>query len=183
MLPPVTLALLAVNVVVFILLQNTNWYRFGSIPSYLLNDPSMFLITSFTSMFLHANIVHIAFNMLALVALGRVIEDIIGSMRYIIVYILSGLSGVVLHTIYSLTTSNGFNTPMVGASGAISGIIGLAAAMGDKFAYIWLAVQFVFAIAGLSSIAYFAHIGGFIFGFLMGRLYHDRMYRDSTYLT
>ncbi|MEM0364648.1 MAG: rhomboid family intramembrane serine protease [Candidatus Nitrosocaldus sp.] len=183
MLPPVTLVLLALNVTVFMFVQNINWYRFGSIPSYLLNDPAMFLITSFTSMFLHANIVHIAFNMLALVALGRVIEEVIGSMRYAIVYILAGLSGVALHTIYSLATNNGFNTPMVGASGAISGIIGLAAAMGDRFSYIWLAVQFVFAIVGLSSIAYFAHIGGFIFGFLIGKIYHDSMYGDSTYLT
>ncbi|MFN4336252.1 MAG: rhomboid family intramembrane serine protease [Candidatus Nitrosocaldus sp.] len=182
MLPPVTLLLLAVNVVIFIIIQDINWYRFGSIPSYLVNDPSMFLITSFTSMFLHANIVHIAFNMLALVVIGRVIEEAIGSLRYAIMYILSGLSGVALHTIYSLATNNGFNTPMVGASGAISGIIGLAAALGDRFSYIWLAVQFIFAIAGLSSIAYSAHIGGFLFGFLLGKVYQDRIYRDRTYL-
>ncbi len=182
MLPPVTLLLLALNVSVFILIQDINWHRFGSIPSYLLDDPSMFLITSFTSMFLHANIVHIAFNMLALVVIGRVIEEAIGSLRYAIMYILSGLCGVALHTIYSLATNNGFNTPMVGASGAISGIIGLAAALGDKFSYIWLALQFVFAIAGLSSIAYTAHIGGFLLGFLLGRVYRDRMYRDRAYL-
>lgn len=183
MLPPATLVLLAVNVSVFILIQNnTNWYKFGLTPSYLVNDPSMFLITSFTSMFLHANIVHIAFNMLALVVIGKVIEEAIGSPRYAIMYILSGLSGVALHTIYSLATDNGFNTPMVGASGAISGIIGLAAALGDKFSYIWLGVQFIFAIAGLSSIAYFAHIGGFLFGFLLGKLYNDRIYKDRTYL-
>ncbi|MCS6767524.1 MAG: rhomboid family intramembrane serine protease [Candidatus Nitrosocaldus sp.] len=182
MLPPVTLILLAINIIVFVSIQGTNWYTFGSIPSYLVNDPQMFLVTSFTSMFLHANVVHIAFNMLALVALGRVIEETIGSVRYTIAYMISGLSGVALHTIYSLATGIGLNTPMVGASGAISGIIGLAAALGDRFAYIWLGVQFVFAIAGLSSIAYFAHIGGFILGFLLGRLYRHRMYKDDTYL-
>ncbi len=177
LLPLVTVLLLVSNILIFILTHTITyyeWYRFGSVPFYLLNDGKMFIITSFTSMFIHANVVHIAFNMLALVALGRVIEELVGSSRYVLIYMLSGLAGVFTHTGYSLITGNGVNTPLVGASGAVSGIIGLAAVLGDRYAYVWLGAQFIFIIAGLSSIAYFAHIGGFALGFIAGRLIYSK---------
>ncbi len=176
LLPIVTSILVASNVIIFVLTHyyTNDWYKLGSIPAYMVSDVYTFIITTLTSMFVHANIVHIAFNMLALVALGRVIEGYLGSYRYIMVYILSGITGVIMHTIYSIVTSSNINTPMIGASGAVSGIIGLAAVLGDRFAYIWLALQFVFIVAGLSSIAYFAHIGGFVFGFVVGRLMYRR---------
>jgi len=177
LLPMVTAILLASNIIIFILTHTIayyEWYRFGLVPFYLLSDSKMFIITSFTSMFIHANVVHIAFNMLALVALGRVIEGLVGSSKYALIYILSGLVGVTMHASYSLITGNGVNTPLVGASGAVSGIIGLAAVLGDRFAYLWLGVQFIFIVAGLTSIAYFAHIGGFVFGFMAGRLMYSK---------
>ncbi len=168
--------LLALNILIYIITHTiyNEWYRFGLVPSYLLDDGIIFIVTSLTSIFIHANVVHIAFNMLALVALGRVIEGLVGSSRYAIIYILSGLSGAFMHTIYALVTGIGANTPLVGASGAVSGIIGLAAALGDRFAYVWLGVQFIFIVTGLSSIAYFAHIGGFVFGFVIGRLVYNK---------
>lgn len=176
MLPLVTMLLLASNILIYIITHTiyNEWYKLGLVPSYLLDDGIAFIVTSLTSIFVHANVVHIAFNMLALVALGRVIEGLVGSSRYAIIYILSGFSGVLMHTVYALVTGNGVDTPLVGASGAVSGIIGLAAVLGDRFAYLWLGVQFIFIIAGLSSIAYFAHIGGFVFGFVVGRLVYSK---------
>jgi len=176
LLPIVTSILVASNVIIFILTHyyTNDWYKLGSIPAYMVSDVYTFLITALTSMFVHANIVHIAFNMIALVALGRIIEGYLGLYRYIVIYLLSGITGVTMHTIYSIATSSNIYTPMVGASGAVSGIIGLAAVLGDRFAYAWLALQFIFIVAGLSSIAYFAHIGGFVFGFVVGRLMYKR---------
>jgi len=169
---PVTTALLAINVLVFITtyLSDNGIYEFALVPVYLFEDPPMFALSSLVSMFLHANIVHIAFNMLALVTLGRILEPHIGPARFVFVYLLSGFAGTMLHTAYVFITDAGVNTPVVGASGAISGVIGISAALGDRIAIYWLIAQVPFAFAGFSPIAYFAHIGGFIFGFVSGRI-------------
>ncbi|MEM2759285.1 MAG: rhomboid family intramembrane serine protease [Nitrososphaerales archaeon] len=169
---PVTMALLAINILVFIAgyLYEDTLYEFAVIPAQILRNPSLFVTSSLSSMFLHAGVVHIAFNMIALTTLGRVLEPHIGSKRFTIVYFASGFAGTALHTAYVLATGNGINTPVVGASGAISGIIGIAAALGDRLAIFWLVAQVPFAVFGGSSIAYFAHIGGFILGFVAGRI-------------
>jgi rhomboid protease GluP len=140
------------------------------VPLYLVEDPAMFAVSSFISMFLHANIVHIAFNMLTLFFIGRILEPNVGSAQFIVVYLLSGFAGTGLHTAYAFISGTGITTPVVGASGAISGVIGIAAALGDRLAIYWLIAQIPFAFAGVSPIAYFAHIGGFIFGFASGRI-------------
>ena len=168
----VTIALLVINVLVFIMtyLSNDGISEFALVPAYLIKDPTMFLVSSLTSMFLHANIAHIVFNMLALFTIGRILEPHLGSARFAFVYILSGFAGTGLHTAYAFISGSGINTPVVGASGAISGIIGISAALGDRIAIYWLIAQVPFAFAGISPIAYFAHIGGFIFGFASGRI-------------
>jgi len=169
---PVTTALLAINVLVFIstYLSDNGIDEFALVPLYLIEDPAMFVVSSLVSMFLHANIVHIGFNMLALLTLGRILEPHIGSARFVFVYILSGFAGSGLHTAYAFISETGINTPVVGASGAISGVIGISAALGDRIAIYWLIAQVPFAFAGFSPIAYFAHIGGFVFGFAYGRI-------------
>ncbi|NMJ86687.1 MAG: rhomboid family intramembrane serine protease [Thaumarchaeota archaeon] len=121
-------------------------------------------------MFLHANVVHIAFNMIALVTLGRILEPHIGSKRFTIVYFASGFAGTGIHSAYALIIGNGIDVPVVGASGAISGIIGIGAALGDGLAIFWPIIQVPFAIFRGSSIAYFAHTGGFMFGITAGRI-------------
>ncbi len=168
---PITMALLAINVLIFIAtyVNEDLIYEFGLIPINIERNPSSFFTLSLSSMFLHANIVHIAFNMIALVTLGRILEPHIGSKRFTIIYFASGFAGTALHTSYALMTGNGIDVPVVGASGAISGIIGMAAALGDRLAIFWLIAQIPFAIFGGGSIAYFAHIGGFIFGLASGR--------------
>ncbi|MFQ5941038.1 MAG: rhomboid family intramembrane serine protease [Nitrososphaerales archaeon] len=169
---PVTITLLAVNILIFVgtYLYEDAIYEFALIPVDVVRNPSSFLTSSLSSMFLHANIVHIAFNMIALLTLGRILEPHIGSKRFTIVYFVSGFAGTGLHTAYALITGNGIDVPVVGASGAISGIIGIAAALGDRLAIFWLIAQVPFVIFGASSIAYFAHIGGFIFGLVAGRV-------------
>jgi rhomboid protease GluP len=129
----------------------------------------------FTSMFLHANILHIAFNMLALYNLGIGLERLLGHGRFLTVYLLSGLGGSVFSVL--------FNEPRVlsvGASGAVFGL------MGGLMAYFWLnrhvmgdvsrvLRQLVFYLLlnlaiGLtpgSGIDNAAHIGGFLVGALL----------------
>jgi len=169
---PVTTALLAINVLVFIAtyVSEDGIYDFALVPISIIYNPALFVISSLSSMFLHANIAHIAFNMIALTTLGRILEPHIGSKKFTFVYFLSGFAGSGLHTAYALITGTAIDMPLVGASGAISGVIGIAAALGDRLAIFWLIAQVPFALLGTSNIAYFAHIGGFVFGFAAGRI-------------
>ena len=127
----------------------------------------------FTSMFIHANIAHIAFNLFALVYLGGYAERAIGVPRYVLVYLVSGIVAALFHGIVaSYILHNGY-VVLIGASGAISGILGVAAAAGNSRAYYWLVLQIVFAVIGSVSalpIAFSAHVGGFIAGLLMTKV-------------
>jgi membrane associated rhomboid family serine protease len=127
----------------------------------------------FTSMFIHANIAHIAFNLFALVYLGGYAERAIGVPRYVLVYLISGIVAALFHGIIaSYILHNGY-VVLIGASGAISGILGVAAAAGNSRAYYWLVLQIVFAVIGSVStlpIAFTAHVGGFIAGVLMTKV-------------
>lgn len=126
-----------------------------------------------TSMFLHANIAHIAFNLLALAYIGTYAERSIGIPRYLLVYFFSGIVAALFHgAIASYVLHNG-NVLLIGASGAISGVLGIAAVTGNTRAYYWLTVQIIFAVIGSISslpIAFTAHVGGFIAGVVMTKL-------------
>jgi membrane associated rhomboid family serine protease len=112
-------------------------------------------------MFIHANIAHIAFNLFALVYLGGYAERAIGVPRYVLVYLISGIVAALFHGIIaSYILHNGY-VVLIGASGAISGILGVAAATGNLRAYYWLVLQIV---------AFTAHVGGFIAGVLMTKV-------------
>ncbi|MGB8164973.1 MAG: rhomboid family intramembrane serine protease [Nitrososphaeraceae archaeon] len=127
----------------------------------------------FTSMFVHASIAHIAFNLFALAYLGVYAERAVGVPRYILVYITSGIVAALFHgAIASYILHNG-NVVLIGASGAISGVLGIAAVTGNTKAYYWLALQIVFAVIGSISalpIAFTAHVGGFIAGVAMSKV-------------
>ena len=80
----------------------------------------------FTSMFIHANIAHIAFNLFALAYLGGYAERAIGVPRYVLVYLISGIVAALFHGIIaSYILHNGY-VVLIGASGAISGVLGIA---------------------------------------------------------
>ena len=123
------------------------------------------LVTLFTSMFIHANIAHIAFNLLALVYLGGYAERAIGIPRYLLVYFMSGIAAALFHGVIASHILNNGDVVLIGASGAISGVLGIAAVSGNTRAYYWLVFQIVFAVVGSVSalpIAFTAHVGGFI---------------------
>ena len=124
----------------------------------------------FTSMFIHASIAHIAFNLFALVYLGGYAERAIGVPRYVLVYLISGIVAALFHGIIASYILHNGDVVLIGASGAISGVLGIAAAAGNYRAYYWLVIQIVFAVIGSVSalpIAFSAHVGGFIAGVLI----------------
>src|SRR5918995_2138196 len=127
----------------------------------------------FSSMFIHASVAHIAFNLFALAYLGGYAERAIGVPRYVLVYFTSGIVAALFHgAIASYILHNG-NIVLIGASGAISGVLGIAAAAGNTRAYYWLVLQIVFAVIGFISalpIAFTAHVGGFIAGVLITKV-------------
>jgi rhomboid protease GluP len=131
------------------------------------------LIRLFTSMFIHANITHIAFNLFALIYLGGYAERAIGVLRYVLVYLISGIVAALFHGIIASYILHNGDVVLIGASGAISGVLGIAAAAGNSRAYYWLVIQIVFAVIGSVAalpIAFTAHVGGFIAGVLMTKV-------------
>jgi rhomboid protease GluP len=137
-------------------------------------------------MFIHASVVHIAFNLFALAYLGGYAERAIGVPRYVLVYFTSGIVAALFHGgIASYILHNG-NVVLIGASGAISGVLGIAAVAGNTRVYYWLVLQIVFAVIGSISalpIAFTAHVGGFIAGVVVtkGLVRLEQSKRKSRY--
>lgn len=179
-LPQVTTALVVINVAVFAYgmldhSQESIISHYGFVPNDLFRQGHQAdaIFRLFTSMFIHANIAHIAFNMFALAYMGGFAERSIGWPRFVLLYILAGLGGALLHgVIASFVLGNG-NIILVGASGAISGILGISAALGDIRGYYWLAIQVIYVFIGSVasiSIAFAAHVGGFLTGLVLTRI-------------
>ena len=162
-------------------------------------SPPFPALTIVSSMFLHASIWHIAFNMLFLFVFGPVIEYVCGHARFAALYLLCGIAGGVAQ----IAIAPGSHVPELGASGAIAGILGAyivtypAARINTIVPIgcfplflklpavlvigIWAAIQFVNGFGSLSErlavndgTAYFAHIGGFSFGVLAIGLFRFR---------
>ena len=130
---------------------------------------SDFVTRLFSSMFIHAGIAHIAFNLFALAYLGGYAERAIGAPWYVLIYFSSGIVAALFHGAIASYILNNGNVVLIGASGAISGVFGIAAVAGNTRAYYWLVLQIVFAVIGSISalpIAFTAHVGGFIAGVL-----------------
>jgi membrane associated rhomboid family serine protease len=149
----------------------------------------------FTSMFMHASILHIAGNMLFLWIFGNNVEDSMGPIRYILFYLVGGVAALALQVAIGPNTT----APTVGASGAIAAVLGGYIVLYPRARVltlvfiilfftvlelpaivmlgIWFAQQAIFGAAGLTNptgggggVAYFAHVGGFVFGLLAIRL-------------
>jgi membrane associated rhomboid family serine protease len=154
-------------------------------------------VTAVTSMFMHGSWLHLLGNMLFLWIFGNNVEDVLGKIRYIVFYLVAGFAATATQTFVTL----GYGSPQdgqipnLGASGAIAGVLGayvllfphgrvLTFAFFLIFeipAWIYLGIWFVFQLvdggyafvhpeAG-GGIAYFAHIGGFVFGFIAVKLF------------
>jgi rhomboid protease GluP len=183
--PLATTSLIAINIVVLGLgllsgSQLQIILNYGFIPNNLFHINNNNLAISdvltrlFTSMFIHSGIAHLAFNILALAYLGGYAERSVGIPRYILIYILAGIAGALFHSVIASYILGSGHVILIGASGAISGVLGIAAAAGNTRAYYWLMLQFVFAVFGSIAsipIAFTAHIGGFITGVFLTKLF------------
>jgi membrane associated rhomboid family serine protease len=172
--------LLVLNILVFLAtadsafeLDDSASEVFAFVPAYFFENPWEEAYSIFTSMFLHANVVHIAMNMIALVLVGKVVEVSIRHGKFTAIYLLSGIGAALIYGFVELATHDGL-VYLVGASGAISGIIGASLLLGNKGAILWLGIQVAFAYLTLgdeaSSVAFVAHIGGFVCGLVACRL-------------
>lgn len=206
--PVVTWLLIAANVVVFIyqllLTQNEASEfitRHGAIPYYISHGSH--LDTIFSSMFLHGGVLHLAGNMLYLYVFGDNIESVLGHVRYLFFYLLCGVLAFASHYIFAVTSQ----VPMIGASGAISGVLGAylirfpharVSVLVPLFIWIWrifeipaalvLGLWFVMqvingALAPSSGggVAWMAHVGGFIAGVMLMRARQRRMPRSRLW--
>ena len=156
--------------------------------------------TVFTAMFMHASILHIAGNMIFLWIFGDNIEHAMGPLKYLAFYLIGGLAAIGLQIVVSPNSTD----PTLGASGAIAAVLGGYIVLYPRakvltvvfiiFLFtvielpawallgLWFAEQALFAAAGLTDpagsgggVAYFAHIGGFVFGLLAVRLLATRV--------
>ena len=130
--PYVNYSLIAINVAVFtweVLVtgffsngRTTSeiFLEYGAIPKFVLAGDIPIVLTS---MFIHGGIVHIAGNMVFLYVFGDNVEDRFGHIKYLAIYILWGLFAALVHSIYAVAVGGG-EVPAVGASGAISGVLG-----------------------------------------------------------
>jgi rhomboid protease GluP len=152
--------------------------NYGFIPDHLFHSGPQSLLTDsvtrlVTSMFVHAGFIHIAFNLFALAYLGVYAERAIGVPRYLLVYFVSGIVAALFHGVIASYVLHNGTVVLIGASGAISGVLGVAAAVGNRRAYYWLVLQIIFAVVGSVSalpIAFTAHVGGFIAGAIMTKI-------------
>ena len=178
----ITWLLLAINVVVWLLMQLIGGFlnqdvdlllRFGAMFGPLIATGEYWRF--FTAMFLHANLLHLFFNCFALFIFGRLVEGVYGYTRFTAIYLLAGLSGGVLSYMFNKTAI------AVGASGAIFGILGALAAyfvvhrntfgeMGRRNLTGLATVAAINLAIGLliPNIDNWAHFGGLAGGFVMG---------------
>jgi len=189
--PYVTYVIISINVLIFVFQLNMGMvssaaerefiYRFGFIPA------NFSIITVFTSMFLHGGISHIMGNMWFLWVFGDNVEGVLGHVKFAVFYIICGLAA----TMSQLFVDPSSTIPMVGASGAIAGVLGMYMirfphARVHVFAFIiiffttfripamfvlgfWFFNQLTNGLGSLGfdttgGVAWFAHIGGFISG-------------------
>jgi membrane associated rhomboid family serine protease len=202
--PFITIAIIVLNSIVLLMQMSSPYseqqiaFSFGAIPRLLLSfntyQPIHPFLTIFTSMFMHGGFLHLGGNMLYLWIFGNNIEDRLGHFRFIIFYLLCGVIAAYSHALAEPSSQ----TPMIGASGAVAGILGaylflfphakihtlvffgffvnvirLPALLVIGF---WIIIQFVNGIlskgfAGQGGVAWFAHVGGFITGFLLIKLF------------
>lgn len=185
--PTFTITLIALNVILFYLSSMMGGIKvvannFGFMPNALIDRPWVIL----SSILLHANFIHLIGNMWFLWLFGDNIEDRFGRINFLILFVLAGIAGNFTHAAFNLFRSD---MPVVGASGAIAGIMGSYMVRFPKarirciffiifypiffrlsavwFIGGWLIWEFILAfLSAGDNVAHWAHIGGFVFGFI-----------------
>jgi|WetSurMetagenome_2_1015567.scaffolds.fasta_scaffold150628_3 membrane associated rhomboid family serine protease len=209
--PFVTIGIIVLNVFVFLLQVTAQsgmrqiTYSYGAIPHNLLTldktQPLHPMVTVFSSMFMHGGLFHLGGNMLYLWIFGNNIEDKLGHVRFIVFYVFCGI--VAAYSYAFMNTESA--TPMIGASGAISGILGAYLLLFPRANVhtliflgffittvkipalivigFWAIIQIIngFLSTGLPStggVAWIAHIGGFLIGLVTIKLWLPRRMRQ-----
>jgi membrane associated rhomboid family serine protease len=197
--PVVNISLILANVAVFLYQFTLPPHAFKAfimanstvparIPSFLAGHTGfeVAFLPLFTSMFLHSGLAHIAGNMLFLWIFGDNIEDFFGHLPYLLFYLVCGLGAGLLHVLFNLSST----VPALGASGAISGVMGAYMLLYPRvriltlvFIFVvpipavfilgyWFLLQFLAGISALGAsasggVAWWAHVGGFLLGMLL----------------
>jgi membrane associated rhomboid family serine protease len=170
-------------------------------PDSAIPDQAPFWVTIFSSMFLHGSLLHLGGNMLFLWIFGNNIEDSMNRLVFVVFYLLGGLAALGLQVVMDTNSA----IPTVGASGAIAAVLGAYALLYPRARVVtvvfivifftiitlpallvlglWFLLQLLPAFsepvsAGGGGVAYFAHIGGFIFGLLTIRLFANNVNED-----
>jgi len=208
--PFVTVGLIVANCFVFYHQLTLNLpasqrfiFQWGAIPYQIVHGevlygPGLFppVLTLFSSMFLHGGFLHLIGNMLYLWIFGNNIEDTLGHFRFLIFYLLVGLSAALIQVLSDPQST----TPMIGASGAVAGILGAylllfphARILTLMFIFIfirmiripalivlgfWFLVQLLSVTSGFETgVAFFAHIGGFVAGLILVKVFQPQKAR------
>ncbi len=218
--PYVTVGLIIVNCLVYIYQLSLGSYaqvfvlQTGAIPAELTtlsrmnsmtaSSPVPLLLTPVTSMFVHGGFFHLGFNMLYLWIFGNNVEDRFGHVAFLFFYLLCGVCATIIHALSDI----GSKFPMIGASGAIAGVLGAYIIMFPKakivtlviliifitviripavvFLGLWFLLQIMNAGGG-GNVAWYAHLGGFMAGLILTgvwarRISHPRL-GQSRYRT
>ena len=176
--PFITIIIVVVNICLFFLLEPDAGLML--IPSSFKTPGIKLVFSTFTSMFLHGSILHLAGNMLFLLIFGMGVEEKIGHTGFLMLYLLSGIFASLFYTAFNTESS----IPVLGSSGAISGIMGAYTIYFFKkkilvvfplppfkawigvwiFILLWIGLQFMNLHS--SGVAVLAHLGGFAFGLI-----------------
>lgn len=191
-----TLLIIAVNVLCFLYeMAFPGYLRERFIEQYGLVPDQLHPITFITSMFLHGGWLHIIGNMWFLWVFGSHIEDALGSGRFLIFYLFSGIASAIVQ----FTVNLGSPVPTIGASGAIAGVMGAFLILYPRVRVVtlifvvifvttielpaawmllyWFALQLLSGLGSLTTvtqaqgIAWFAHVGGFIAGAVLAKVF------------
>ena len=188
--PLVTYALIAMNILFFFVEQSGGdafIEKWAFVPRRFLANPFSDFPTLVTSMFMHAGWLHLGGNMLYLWIFGDNVEDRFGHVKFTLFYVLCGLAA----SVAQLAVSAGSHVPNLGASGAIAGVLGayillfpqgrVSVLQGQRVIQVpalivigvWIVLQLFSGIGSLATtaqtggVAYMAHIGGFLAGFVL----------------
>ena len=209
--PFFTIAIIILNIAVFFFQissrggLNTVTYTYGAIPHSIItfksHQPVHPALTVFSSMFMHGGLLHLGGNMLYLWIFGNNIEDRLGHLRFIIFYLFCGICAAYSHAL----TNPSSTIPMIGASGAVSGILGAYVLLFPRanvhtllflgfFITVvkipalivigfWALIQFLNGMvsSGLQNsggVAWFAHVGGFLIGLLTIKIWLPKRIRQ-----
>lgn len=207
-LTPITKAILILNVLMYLV---SNYYMFPKLyvlfSVYYFESPHFHFWQILTHMFMHApmgqgiGLTHILFNMLTLLSFGPVLEQFLGERKYLILYFVSGIGAYLLNcgwnyfeiTQLGVSAEMINNIPMMGASGAIFGVVAAFSTLFPDAKMIFMFLPFpikakyllpgIIVISlylgfsgSMGGIAHFAHIGGALVGFLLAKSWKDNRY-------